>query len=263
MEAKGDKTQPYEILPPPETPVWRYLSLAKLLSLLHTEALFLSRADLFEDRFEGSFTEGSLREHEKAWGTEFPEDLITLTRWTPCRSFVSCWCASKEESAALWRIYGSSSGSCAIVSTVGALDKFFPETIETVGDVLVNQAVRKVVYIDYRSEHPHLNDMMGPLCYKRRAFAYEQEIRVIRQEFLTGPSKRRPNGRAIVMGDEPEQNGKQIKVDLNALLDAIHIAPSSPEWLKGVVTETLRRFEMTTPCYQSSLDELPDYGRIE
>jgi hypothetical protein len=55
---------PYEVLPPQETPVWRYMSLAKLLALFSSRALFLSRADLFEDHFEGAFSEGSLREHE-------------------------------------------------------------------------------------------------------------------------------------------------------------------------------------------------------
>jgi hypothetical protein len=261
-ETKTDHFQPYEILPPAETPVWRYMSLAQLLSLLHTQALFLCRSDLFEDQFEGSFTEGSLRDHEKEWGTEFPENLIQLSRWTPCCSFVSCWCASTEESAALWRIYGPSLGSCAIVSTVGALQKHFPETTETVGDILVNQAIRKIQYIDYGSVHPYLNDMMGPLCYKRRAFSYEQEIRVIRQEFPTGPSRSRPEGRAIIMGEPPEERGKQIKVELNEMLSAVHLAPSSPNWLKGVVTETLQRFELSTPCYQSNLDDLPAYGAL-
>jgi hypothetical protein len=157
METTNKHVRPYEILPPAETPVWRYMSLAQLLSLLHSQALFLCRSDRFEDQFEGSFTEGSLRDHEKEWGTEFPENLIKLSRWAPCCSFVSCWCASTEESAALWRIYGPSLGSCAIVSSVGALQKQFPETIETAGDILINQAVRRVQYIDYGSEHPYLN----------------------------------------------------------------------------------------------------------
>jgi hypothetical protein len=71
VESKSNRLQPYEILPPAETPVWRYMTLAQLLSLLHTQALFLCRSDLFDDQFEGSFTEGSLRDMRKSGGATF------------------------------------------------------------------------------------------------------------------------------------------------------------------------------------------------
>jgi hypothetical protein len=66
----------------------------------------------------------------------------------------------------------------------------------------------------------------------------------------------------IIMGNPPEECGKQIKVDLNALVSAVHLAPSSPKWLKEVIIETLQRFGLSTPCYQSSLDNLPAYGAL-
>jgi hypothetical protein len=157
--------------------------------------------------------------------------VVALTQWVPCRSFVSCWHESDIESVALWKIYAGSEGALAIQSTVGALQSIFPEVTTANGDVLVNQAVRRVQYIDYRTEHPYLNDFMGPLCYKRRAFAYEQEIRVIRQEFPTGPANNRPGGRAIKMGPPPEHQGIEIPVDLTKLIEAVHLAPASPAWM--------------------------------
>lgn len=168
---ESKEPQKYEVLPPSDTFVWRYLSLAKLLAMFRARALFLSRADLLEDPFEGTFSEGSIREHESDWGSS--ENVVALTRWVPCRSFVSCWHESDIESVALWKIYAGSEGALAIQSTVGTLQSIFPEVTTANGDVLVNQAVRRVRYIDYRTEHPYLNDLMGPLCYKRRAFAYE------------------------------------------------------------------------------------------
>lgn len=254
----------YEVLPPPDTPVWRYVSLAKLLAMLQSRALFLSRADLFDDHFEGAFSEGSLRDFERDWGAEYPENLVTFTRWIPCRSFVSCWCASDVESVALWQVYARSEGALAVRSTVGALQSLFPEAATREGDTLVNQAVRSVQYIDYRTEHPFLNDFMGPLCYKRRAFSYEQEIRVIRQELpsVPRPSSDRPDGRAIKLGPPPEHGGINIPVDLATLIKAVYLAPSSPAWLLDVVGEIMRRFDLGgVPCRQSSLDELPEFGR--
>lgn len=260
-----DQTQrPYEVLPSPETAIWRYLSLPKLLSLLQTEALFLCRADLLNDAFEGSFSHGSLEDFHVASGDEFPGDLVGLIRWAPTRSFVSCWHVAVEESAALWRIYGPSEGSVAIRTTVGALQSAFPETTETVSGRLINQGIRRVQYIDYRTEHPYLNDLMGPLCFKRRAFAFEDELRVIRQEFPTTAAKDRPDGRAVLMGPPPTERGLKIRVDLGSLLDAVHVAPTSPPWLVEALNDTIRRSGLQLEsCCQSTLDELPDFPRWE
>jgi len=252
------------MLPPDDTPVWRYLSLAKLLALLRTKSVFLCRADQF-DAFEGAFTEGSLREHAEEWGTEYPDGLIQLSRWLPCRSFVSCWHASEAESVALWKIYAGIEGSLAIRSSVGALKKAFPSLLERKNDLLVSQDVRRVQYIDYLTEHPCINDLAGPLCYKRRAFSFEQEIRVIRQELpsISKPSPDRPNGRAIILAAPPAEMGREIDVNVEELIEKVYLAPSSPDWLLPTVRITIERFGFgSIECRQSSLDELPDFGRL-
>jgi hypothetical protein len=45
----------------PSAPIFRYMDLAKFVSLLDTRALFFSRADLLGDAFEGSVTRSSSR----------------------------------------------------------------------------------------------------------------------------------------------------------------------------------------------------------
>lgn len=62
--SESQEPQKYEVLPPSDAFVWRCLSLVKLLALFRTRALFLCRADLLDDPFEGAFSEGSIREHE-------------------------------------------------------------------------------------------------------------------------------------------------------------------------------------------------------
>jgi len=265
MVSKEKAPLPYEVLPPVETPVWRYLSLAKLLALLRTRSVFLCRADIFDDVFEGSFTQGSLRDHADEWGMEYPDNLVTMAQWIPCRSFVSCWHASEVESAALWKIYTGGEGSLAIRSTIGALQEAFPSTLEYKGDLLVIQDVRRIQYIDYRTAHPYLNDLAGPLCYKRQAFSFEQEIRVIRQELPTIPHPRegQPNGRAVLMEPPPAVTGREIAVNVERLIEAVYIAPSSPGWLLPTVRETIKAFGFhRMDCLQSSLDELPEFGRL-
>jgi len=212
-----------------------------------------------EDPFEGSFTEGSIRAHQEEWDTSFPDDLVTLARWVPCQSYVSCWHISDVESAALWRVYGDAEGSLAIRSTVGALKTVFPEKLDVADNAIISQDIRKVLYIDYTSDHPHLNDLAGPLCYKRHAFAYEQELRLIRQELPTGPASGRANGRAIQLGPPPPDKGRVIRVEPDTLLKAIYLAPSSPEWIRSLLQKVLARFGLGgLPCRQSGLDDLPE-----
>ena len=256
------EAQEYEILPPPETTVWRYVSLAKFLALCGSRSLFLCRADLLSDTFEGSFSNASLQNHANDWGSTFPANLVKLMQWIPCRSFVNCWHVSNAESAALWKIYSGSESSVAVQSTIGTLQKLFPELMTKDGNTIVYQSIRRVQYIDYRAEAPHINDLMGPLCYKRQAFRHEQEIRLIRQELPTGPAKDR-EGSCVQVGPPPKNQGIEVPVDLTELIDAVYLVPSSPKWFLNVVQEVMRKFDLDDiPCRQSTLDELPDYGRF-
>ena len=51
--AADDRARRQLTRPPDEARIWRYLSLARFLALLHDGALFFSRLDELEDRFEG------------------------------------------------------------------------------------------------------------------------------------------------------------------------------------------------------------------
>jgi hypothetical protein len=256
---------PYEELPPDETPVWRYFTLAKMLDFVTSKALFLSRADLLNDAFEGSFTSGSLAGFLAETGSIFTDGLLALSQWVPCRSFVSCWHLSTGESAALWQVYGGRDGALAIRSTVGALRRAFPESHESTPDTLVHQTVRRMQYIDYAHEHPYINDLAGPLSYKRHAFSYEQEIRVIRQVLPTRPSPRpdQPDGKSIVMGSPPTERGIHAQVDVADLVVAVHLAPATPTWQQGTIRRILDLAGYRgMQCQQSSLDDLPEFGTL-
>lgn len=259
---RGREPLPYELLPSADTWVWRYLSLAKFLDILHSSSLYLARVDCLEDSFEGTFSDGSLAEFAVEWGTPYPDGLELLSRWVPCVSYVSCWCASSDESAALWSIYGGA-GGLAIQSTVGGLQRAFPSVLDSKNDHIVNQAVRSVQYIDYRTQHPYLNDLMGPICYKRRAFAFERELRVIRQEIPSATAKDRPGGMAIKLGPAPERFGIRLPIIMSDVITGVYVAPGSPDWIHEGVRKLMDRFGLeAVPCHQSSLDELPAFGRL-
>ena len=45
-----------------DTPVWRYMDIYKFYSLLEEKALYLCRADLLQDRFEGTYSRHQILE---------------------------------------------------------------------------------------------------------------------------------------------------------------------------------------------------------
>lgn len=267
MPTNKNEKQQYELLPPDETTVWRYLSLAKFLALLKTKSIFFSRADFFDDPFEGSFTEGSLKEDAAKWGDWGIESLhhaYFVSKNIPFHSFISCWHASEVESVALWKIYAKEEGGVAIKSTIGDLKKAFPSITDRIDNKLVTQDIYRVQYIDYRTVHPHLNNLAGPLCYKRQAFSYEQEIRVIRQVIPTVPKPREghPDGRAIQISKKSVNTGLEIAVNIDELVKAIYLTPFSPSWLLPTICGTIKAFGKDIDCSRSNIDELPEFGGI-
>jgi hypothetical protein len=77
--------------------LWRYMDFAKFVALLTSKKLFLSRADKFEDRFEGSYSNANIRSRHEAYKGMANEDLekhlaemTKLTKWIRQWTYVSC-----------------------------------------------------------------------------------------------------------------------------------------------------------------------------
>ena len=54
-------------------------------------------------------------------------------------------------------------------------------------------------------------------------------------------------------------DGQLVKVDLSALIKAVHVAPSSPEWLLNLVKKLVLRYGLDTEVVHSGLDVRPIY----
>src|SRR4051794_20018314 len=78
------------------TPIWRYMGFSKFVSLLDSRKLWFTRADLFDDKFEGTLP------------LKTAADWKYLAEWLfnqRERSYVSCWHANDYESAGMWKSY--------------------------------------------------------------------------------------------------------------------------------------------------------------
>lgn len=107
--------------------LWRYMDFTKFVSFLESKSLYFTRADKFEDPFEGSYPRINVlaRQHIPE---ELPEEAregyrIMLEnsgdvnrRW-PKYTAINCWHLNNHESAAMWRLYLKSNEGIAIQST--------------------------------------------------------------------------------------------------------------------------------------------------
>ena len=187
-----------EFMPPdsPDAKIWRYMDLAKFLSLLNQRCLYFSRLDRLSefDPFEGYYTHLNLAfdklrfedmsaewkestgiKDEKIFSsiTETNKSSRELVKYHRSVTFVNSWHIKEHESAAMWKVYLSNNEGIAIQSTYQRL----MESLASYNDFEVY--VGKIKYIDYEKEAIPMGNLISPFMYKRKSFEYEDELRAL------------------------------------------------------------------------------------
>jgi hypothetical protein len=245
MPESFDKRIAHECFRQPESRdliVWRYMTLAKFVSLLQTRSLFLCRLDLLDDPHEGA-TPKILIEERQRFVHNNPgilETMIEFTKEVRKIVYVNCWNLSDHESGALWRLYSAGHDGVAIHATYEGL----VDVIRGDDDLYVG----RITYIDYESEWFPAGNLLYPVMHKRRAFAYEREVRLVK----------------VVWGnrDNPSiASGLTIPVDLEKLIKGIHISPYCPEWFSDTVSAIVGKFapQLADRISWSRMKAIPRY----
>lgn len=249
--------QVYDI-PSNDTVLWRFMDFTKFVSLLSTESLFFTRADLFEDPYEGA--KGVLA-NKKKWDKFYLDFLKTAIENPPEphknkkskaqvekeakkllnqmsssgakgkeRTYINCWHENQYESEAMWKLYTSNLEQGIAIKTT--YDKLY-RAIKRNPSIFIG----RVKYIDYKEQFAGINDSFW---YKRKSFEHEKEVRAIIKDF---PG----NGDA----------GKLIKVDLKTLIDKVYVSPTSPAWVSNIVKEIIEKYGLKKRILQSGLNDKP------
>jgi hypothetical protein len=101
--------------------IWRYMDVPKFLSMLTTRSLWFSRADSFEDKWEGLSQHSPYRSKRPATpaATYWEQTIEKNKRWRKslCKLvFINSWTLDAE-SIPMWKIYGSFDKGIAIQSS--------------------------------------------------------------------------------------------------------------------------------------------------
>jgi hypothetical protein len=208
---------PHEILEFRNEAIWRYMNLAKFVSMLETRSLYFKRLDRFDDWHEGAMSAraferavvealGRMRAHEPFPVTE--EDAreraalveASTTKVKQESMLANCWHRNVVESAAMWSKYGEE--GVAIRSTIGLLYDCIKHYRHP------GVMIQFVNYVD------HIADDFDPeeaYLFKDRLFSYEQEVRAL--IFLTVGKAGPP--------------GCPVPVDLNTLIQGVYLVPGA------------------------------------
>jgi hypothetical protein len=223
------------------------MDFTKFVSMLESNSLFFSRADLLGDPFEGS----SPRETERQRPNSFagvPSDVQlkaskavgSFYRWAREWTFVNCWHKNEYESAAMWKLYAKSAEAVAVKTTYDLLDS------QLHGNVYLGV----VDYIDYETAWLPEGNLLYPYAHKRRSFAHEHEVRAVIQELPYC-------GEELDMKRAAHSAGIAMPVNLGTLLQGIHVAPTCPKWFMQLVGTVCKRYNVSAPVKQSNLDSEP------
>ncbi|WP_066165015.1 DUF2971 domain-containing protein [Aliarcobacter cryaerophilus] len=223
--------------------IWRYMDLAKFISLLSNKALYFTCANNFQDKYEFFIPEIYLKEiknkrielitkrsenikkileKNKMINPSGYDDAInsidkmlkidianinnnTIEKEIKQKFGVSCWHINDCENEALWKIYTNQGQGIAIETSVEQLKQSLQFNRKITFD--------KVRYEDFNTSTFEKNHENYWLYIKRKAFEYEKEYRA-----------------SVLLDEKDYGKGCFVKFDLNILVEKIHISPLMPKY---------------------------------
>jgi hypothetical protein len=248
---------PYET-PSDNSSLWRYMDLAKFISLLRDGSIYFARADHLGDSWEGAkgaksnkvtwdthylnFFREAIKHPPKGYKCEQTDEEIEADAKRLLKqletggshdlrtTYVSCWHENETESEALWRLYcPPPTAGIALLTTFADLKRAFDDDLSI--------RIGRVKYIDFRTQFAGPNDA---IFRKRKSLQHEQEVRAVVRE------------RA-----EDDCTGLIRQVDLSALIKEVVVSPFSPAWLESIVSDLLKRYDVMVPIKASELLSQP------
>lgn len=242
--------------------IWRYMDLAKFISLLNTRSLYFSCPSEFDDPFEGYLPKSHIEAHSEIMremlapvvslrnelAKKFSSNMLCkiddkinnismleMSKMASSQFGVSCWHKNESESEAMWKLYSVKGHCIAIESTINQLK----DSLGSINGLIVDS----VRYMNFDNDPIEKGHKHYGLFIKRKAFEHEKELRA-------------------TIRLEKEGLGRLIKCDLNILITKIHISPLAPGYFVKVIEALCLGGiqSLDKPIIYSKLFNDPDYG---
>lgn len=247
--------------PEPEARLWRFMDLAKFVSLLSTRKLYFTRLSDFADVYEGAVCSAKGKDNYeqqdhfirrivtaadmKSLGMNPTEEEVEMKteesrknaeknrRLMRDLTYVNCWSMNEVESEAMWRLY-SRDMRCGV-----AIQTTFERLFFSL-DAMSNFEMGKVNYVNFDENFVVRGG--EAVWYKRKSLEYEHEVRAIVQKI--------PNSNAIF--------SNEMAVDLDKLIERVVISPEAEMWFYNVIHDLCRKYDVHCPIEWSEI-QVPVY----
>lgn len=220
-----------------EESLWRYMDVAKYLSLLCSKSIWLARPDTFKDQREGSFSDSMKDELDSIYktlskrpdftGKHLVNNTDEFQNYLKQNTFISCWHKSIEESMIMWEIYGRASDSIAIKTKVSSLKRSF-DIKGTYEKFASEIALDSVTYTNSTSTQSQRN-YRQPYFLKRKHFAFEREARLYIRSKENYSSSNSPKGYSL-------------QVDLEKLIESVYVHPDADDWFLNTIKDATHKY---------------------
>jgi hypothetical protein len=225
------------------------MNFTKFVSMLEAEALWLARADSFEDPFEGTWPHGTttaIRNLMSNLGfAEQADRHLALYERVRRTVFANCWYISETESAAMWKLYVAGDEGVSVVTRVATLEEQLKRSE-------IDLMTSLVTYADYDLVSPAAENVLQPFVLKRASFSHECEYRIL-------------HWHAEFLGDDPwavtdlnthgpsHPLGIELRIEPAELIERVHVGPAAAPWFGDLVEKTCRRFGLGCEVERSTL----------
>ncbi|MES2649888.1 MAG: hypothetical protein V4717_23630 [Bacteroidota bacterium] len=245
--------------PPPEALLWRYQDIPRYIDLLLKQQLFFSRANRFEDPFEGKYLlqqkAGQLKEKAKeSLGVPGEKEEVNVVeevrqlavQYERKRSYVTVnsWHNNSTENYAMWRIYGQGTYGLAIQTNYQRLKDAFQKTSKEI-------YIGKVNYYEVECDSKSYENELMAFLHKRNIYAYENEVRCC---YVLDENENDFN-----WDEQDTYDGVFVNVDLETLIERIYISPYSPQWIRDIIAGLNDKFGINKEIVHSTVFDTGDY----
>ena len=246
----------YEV-PEAHCKLWRYMNFAKYVSMLATNSLYFSRADKFNDLFEGA---KGLKKNKKKWDEYYLAFFKKAIRNPPegsecmlsdqeidqqankllrsCESsgnnvrqytFINCWHENIVESEAMWRLYSS------FIDNAVAIRTSYKNLYQSF-DRNPSIEIGRIKYINFNHVYADINNAFWQ---KRKSFEHEKEVR------------------AIILDRYSTDDGKLMPCNLSMLIEEVFVSPKAKDWFISLINDVNAKYGIKVKVSKSELIEIP------
>lgn len=258
--------------PNDEDILWRYTNFEVFVNLLDTEALYFTRADKFEDPYEGFIPQSIMDAYKQSLERVTPAEFVeAIMKWyEPSRKYVmcNCWHQNVVESMAMWEKYHMRNSGVAIKTTMekmkSSLTSEYSIYIGKMEYIYGNTDDDQYMQNFLQNNIPLAKKLTYfPYFLKRKEYEHEQEVRLIVDidPFVMDAL----NNQTVETVDTFLETGLPdicdigmlFNIDVSTLIDEVIVSPYAKDWITETLSSVVQKFGFNFDVKPSTLLENP------